>query len=330
MRITIADVASRAGVSKTTVSRVLNSKDDLDHETAARVRRVIEELGYVPSSGAVGLARGRTDVVGVLIPSLVWPWMGDMLQGVIDAVEAAGRGVMLFTFNRGDESMRRFSSQVSARSFDGLVVIEPEGTTDYIAGLHAKGLPVVMIDDRASQPGFPSVATTNYAGAASAGRHLIESGRRRPMVISGSQQFGCTVERLAGFADVFSGDGLSIDPELVLDGEFTFAGGVAAVERALATGIDFDAVFAHNDLSAAGAIRALLAAGRTVPGDVAVVGFDDVPLAGVTVPALSSVHQPLREMGEAAAQMLMSFVDGITVPESRRVIPTTLIVRESS
>ncbi|WP_029135548.1 LacI family DNA-binding transcriptional regulator [Nakamurella lactea] len=330
MRITIADVAARAGVSKTTVSRVLNSKGELDQVTASRVRQVIEELGYVPSSGAVGLARGRTDVVGVLIPSLTWPWMGEMLQGVIDAVEAAGRGVMLFTCNQGDASMRRFASQVSARSFDGLVVIEPEGTTDYIAGLHANGLPVVMIDDRARQPGFPSVATTNYAGAASAARHLFGSGRRRPLVIRGSEQFGCTVERLQGFADVYTGEGLSVEPELVLDGEFTLAGGVRAVEQVVADRLPFDAVFAHNDLSAAGAIRALLAAGRRIPDDVAVVGFDDVPLAEVTVPTLSSVHQPLREMGEAAAQMLMSFVNGTTVPHSRHVIPTTLIIRESS
>lgn len=330
MRITIADVAARAGVSKTTVSRVLNSKGDLDQETAARVRQVIQELGYVPSSGAVGLARGRTDIVGVLIPSLIWPWMGEVMQGVLDAAEAAGRGVMLFTCNRGDQSMQRFASQVSARSFDGLVVIEPEGTTDYIAGLHANGLPVVMIDDRASQPGFPSVATTNYDGAAAAARHLIGSGRRRPVVIRGSEPFGCTVERLAGFADVFAAEGIPIDPDLVLDGEFTLSGGERAIHALVAAGVAFDAVFAHNDLSAAGAVRALSAAGRRIPQDVAVVGFDDVPLTEATVPALTSVHQPLREMGEAAAQMLISFVDGVAIPESRRVIPTTLTIRDSS
>jgi len=125
MPITIADVASRAGVSKTTVSRVLNGKGELDASTANRVREVIDELGYVPSARAVNLARGRTRVVGMLVPSLTWPWMGDVLQGAVDVLESEGYGLLLFTCNRGDESMRQFATQVSAKSFDGLLVIEP-------------------------------------------------------------------------------------------------------------------------------------------------------------------------------------------------------------
>ena len=135
MPITIADVATRAGVSKTTVSRVLNGKGEVHSRTADRVRAVINDLGYVPSARAVGLARGRTRVVGMLVPALTWPWMGEVLQGAVDVVESEGYGLLLFTCNRGDESMRRFASQVSAKSFDGLLVIEPEGTLDFIATL---------------------------------------------------------------------------------------------------------------------------------------------------------------------------------------------------
>lgn len=330
MRITIADVALKSGVSKTTVSRVLNGKDDLDRGTAARVRRVIDELGYVPSSGAVGLARGRTGVVGVLVPSLIWPWMGDVLQGAIDALEAAAHGVMLFTCNRGDESMRRFVSQASAKSFDGLVVIEPEGTLDYISSLHANGLPVVMIDDRASQPLFPSVATTNFDGAKSAARHLLDTGRRHPVVIRGFAGFGCTKERLQGFAQVYAEAGLPIGPERVIDGEFTFDGGRTAIESLLVADVEFDAVFAHNDLSAAGALRGLRNARLAVPTDVAVVGFDDVALTAVTEPALTSVHQPLLEMGQAAANMLLAHVQGAPSLQTRQVIPTSLTIRDST
>lgn len=330
VRITIADIAFRSGVSKTTVSRVLNGGADLNETTAARVRQVINELGYVPSSGAVGLARGRTGIVGVLVPSLSWPWMGEVLQGAIDAIEAASHGVMLFTCNRGDQSMRRFASQVSARSFDGLVVIEPEGTLDYISGLHSQGLPVVMIDDRARQPLFPSVATTNFEGARTAALHLLGTGRKRPIVIRGSAGFGCTTERLEGFAAAYSDVGLPIGPDRVIDGEFTLDGGRLAIEKMLDAGVEFDAVFAHNDLSAAGALRTLRAAGLRVPADVAVVGFDDVALATVTEPALTSVHQPLREMGLAAADMLLSRIQGAPIIQTRYVIPTTLTVRESS
>ncbi len=330
VRITIADVARRANVSKTTVSRVLNGKSDLDVGTAARVRQVIDELGYVPSSGAVGLARGRTGVVGVLVPSLTWPWIAEVLQGAIDAIEAASHGVMLFTCNRGDESMRRFASQVSAKSFDGLVLIEPEGTLDYITGLHAKGLPVVMIDDRVRQPQFPTVATTNFAGAQSAARHLLDGGRRRPVVIRGSERYGCTTERIDGFEQVFNEAGIRVDPRLVVDGDFTFDGGRKRLMALLEAGVQFDAVFAHNDLSAAGALRALRTYGRNVPGDVAVVGFDDVPLAAVTETPLTSVHQPLWEMGTTAAQMLIAHFEEDPVPATRHIIPTTLTIRESS
>ncbi|MYR12313.1 LacI family DNA-binding transcriptional regulator, partial [Streptomyces sp. SID724] len=164
MRVTIADVAREAGVSKTTVSRVINTKGEVDRSTAARVREVIAQLGYVPSSGAVGLARGSSRTVGMLVPSLTWPWMGELLQGVVDTVEAADYGLLLFTCNRGAESVQRFTSQVSARAFDGLVVVEPENTLGHLTELHRDGLPIVLIDDRGHHPAFPSVVTTNHEG----------------------------------------------------------------------------------------------------------------------------------------------------------------------
>jgi LacI family transcriptional regulator len=329
--ITIADVAARAKVSKTTVSRVLNGKGELDESTAARVRAVIEELGYVPSSRAVGLARGRTRVVGMLVPSLTWPWIGDVLQGAVDVLETERYGLLLFTCNRGEESMRQFGAQVSAKSFDGLLVIEPEGTLDYITNLHRRGLPVVLIDDRDQTSGeIPSVSTTNHDGAGSAARHLLEIGRRRPLVITGPERFGCTRERLAGFAAVYAGAGQPISPDRVHIGDFTFAGGTDGVLAALASGVEFDAVFAHNDLAALGAMQGLLDSGLRIPQDVAVVGFDDIPSAAHTQPPLSTVHQPLREMGETAARTLLAHFEGTPLPNRPTVIPSSFTVRGST
>jgi LacI family transcriptional regulator len=328
--LTIADVARRAGVSKTTVSRVLNGKDDLDPATAARVRQAIEELGYVPSAGAVSLAKGRTRVVGMLVPSLTWPWVGEVLQGVVDVAEAEGYGMLLFSANRGEESIVRFASKVSAKAFDGLVVIEPEGTLEYLAELHRKGLPVVLIDDRGHRPEFPSVAPTNREGGASAAQHLLELGRRQPVVVTGPEALGCSQDRLEGFAAVYDDAGIPVDARRVVDGDFTFSGGRESIRRLIADGVEFDAVFAHNDLSAAGALRALAEASLRVPHDVAVVGFDDVPLASYTEPPLTTVRQELREMGETAARLLMRHLDGGTLPSAPVVLPTTLIVRGST
>jgi LacI family transcriptional regulator len=329
--ITIADVAARAKVSKTTVSRVLNGKGELDESTAARVRAVIEELGYVPSSRAVGLARGRTRVVAMLVPSLTWPWIGEVIQGAVDVLETERYGLLLFTCNRGEESMRQFGAQVSAKSFDGLLVIEPEGTLDYIAGLHRRGLPMVLIDDRDQISGeVPSVGTTNHDGAGSAARHLLQIGRTRPLVITGPERFGCTQQRLDGFASVFAEAGHPIPAGRVHQGDFTIAAGTDAVTAALESGKDFDAVFAHNDLSAIGALQSLLDSGRRVPQDVAVVGFDDIKNAAHTQPPLTTVHQPLREMGEAAARTLLAHFEGTPLPNRPTVIPTTFVSRAST
>ncbi|WP_328396067.1 LacI family transcriptional regulator [Streptomyces sp. NBC_00390] len=325
MRVTIADVAREAGVSKTTVSRVLNTRADVDSHTAARVREVIASLGYVPSSGAVGLARGSSRTIGMLTPPLTWPWMGEVLQGVVDTVEAAGYGLLLFTCNRGAESVDHFTSQVSARAFDGLLVVEPENTLDTITAMHRRGLPVVLIDDRGHHPEFPSVATTNREGGAAAARHLLTAGRTRPLVITGRRHFGCVRDRLEGFVDV-----MPTPAGRIADGDFTEISGRLAIERHLARGTVFDSVFAHNDLSAAGALRALRDAGRTVPDDIAVVGFDDIPMARHTEPPLTTVRQPMRRMGETAAGLLLSRLSGGPVPAEPVVLPTELVVRGSA
>lgn len=328
--ITIADVAARAGVSKTTVSRVLNGRGELDQATAERVRRVIEELGYVPSARAQSLARGHARTVGLLVPSLTWPWMGELVQGVIDTVEAAGYGMLLYTCNRGQESIRQFASQVSANAFDGLIVIEPEGTLDYIDRLHRRGLPVVLIDDREHRPTFASVATTNRVGGAQAARHLIELGRRTPLVVTGEVAWGCTQERLDGFVEEYRRAGLPVPAERIVEGDFTYERGRALVGGAIEAGLAFDALFAHNDLSAAGAMQAARARGRRVPDDVAVVGFDDIPLAAHTEPGLTTVHQPMREMGDTAARLLMDSLAGQALPMTPTVLPTSLVIRAST
>ncbi|MET7440246.1 LacI family DNA-binding transcriptional regulator [Streptomyces sp. NPDC004082] len=328
MRVTIADVAQAAGVSKTTVSRVLNTRGEVDASTAAKVRHVIDRMGYVPSSGAVGLARGNSRTVGMLVPSLTWPWMGEVLQGVVDTVEAADFGLLLFTCNRGAESVARFTHQVSARAFDGLLVVEPENTLGMLTALHRDGLPVVLVDDRGHHPEFPSVTAANAEGGAAAARHLLADGRRRPLVLTGPLRFGCVRDRLAGFRAAYADHG--IDVGQVTEGDFTEADGRARVGALLAAGRRFDAVFAHNDLAAIGVLGALRDAGLRVPEDVAVIGFDDIPVARHTEPSLTTVRQPMREMGETAARLLLARLAGHPSPSSPVVLPTRVTVRGSA
>ncbi|MDX2523529.1 LacI family DNA-binding transcriptional regulator [Streptomyces europaeiscabiei] len=329
MGSTIADVAARAGVSKTTVSRVLNGKGEIHENTVLKVRKAISELGYVPSAGAVGLARGTTQMIGMLVPDLAWVWSG-IVQAVVDTLESESFGLRMLTWNRGEESLRRLGLQVAAKSFDGLLVLEPEGALGYITELHESGLPVVLIDDRFQRPGFPYVTTTNREGGEQAARHLLEIGRRRPLVVTGPEAYGCTRERLGGFVDVYAQAGIELDQRRIICGDFQFENSRSAVAQALADGVEFDAVFGHNDPSAAGVLAALHGAGLEIPRDVAVVGFDDVELASYTYPALTTIRQPMWEMGEAAARLLLDHVRGSPEAAPSRTIPTSLVIRGSS
>lgn len=330
MRVTIAEVARRARVSKATVSRVLNNKGDVDATTAIRVREVIAATGYTPSARAVGLAKGRTQTVGMLVPGLTWPWMGDVLQGVADVLEARGYGLLLNTMNRGADSLTQFSKHVSANAFDGLLLVEPPDTLSYITQLHEDGLPMVMIDDRGHHPEFSSVATSNYEGAADAAAHLLTTGRSRLAMITGPNHFGCTRQRVDGFRATLDNAAVRFDGRLVIEGDFTRDAGVVAIREILQSGLAFDAVFAHNDLMAVGVLDGLRAAGRGVPDDVAVVGFDDIAVAAHTQPALTTVRQPSREMGEAAAALLLDHLAGEPLPDEPLIVPTSLVVRESA
>ncbi len=268
MPITIADVAARAKVSKTTVSRVLNGKGELDESTAARVRKVIDELGYVPSSRAVGLARGRTRVVGMLVPSLTWPWIGEVLQGAVDVLETERYGLLLFTCNRGDESMRQFGAQVSAKSFDGLLVIEPEGTLDYIATLHARG-PAGGPDRRPRpDPAGPDPERRHHQPHRRRGgrppprldRPAPAAGDRRPAAV---RLHACSAWTASPPRS--PRPATRSRPTACIPGDFTIACGFEGVQQALESGVEFDAVFAHNDLSAIGAMQAVLDSGRAHP-----------------------------------------------------------------
>ncbi|MFL6140309.1 MAG: LacI family DNA-binding transcriptional regulator [Labedaea sp.] len=330
MRVTIAEVARRARVSKTTVSRVLNNKGDVDAATAIRVREVIAATGYAPSARAVGLARGRTQTVGMLVPSLTWPWIGDVLQGVADVLEAQGYGLLLNTVNRGADSLTQFARHVSANAFDGLLLIEPPEAMGYITTLHESGLPMVMIDDRGYHPGFPSVATSNREGARDAAAHLLAAGRTRLAMISGPTEFGCTRDRIAGFRVGLADAGVAFDERLLVEGDFTRQGGLAAIRQLLGSGVAFDGLFAHNDLTAVGVLDGLREIGRAVPGDVAIVGFDDIPVAAHVQPPLTTVRQPSREMGEAAAAMLLSHLAGDPLPDAPLIVPTSLVIRDSA
>jgi LacI family transcriptional regulator len=329
-RPTINDIAKRASLSKASVSRALNGKQDVDPETRERVLKLAAQMGYVPSASARALSNGRSNYLGLLVPTLTWPWILEVLRGVAEEVERSGYSLILYTTTDGEDSERAFMSQVvPAGAVDGLALVIPFGMLAYIEGLAKGGLPVVVVDDRGHYPDLPTVATTNVEGGRAATAHLIEQGRQRIAMLNGPHDFGCNRDRLAGYKSALKDGGLRFDPRLVTDSDFKEEGGASAMGTLLAADPRLDAVFAANDVMAFGAMRALRNAGRRVPEDVAVVGFDDIPASAMTHPPLTTVRQPLYEMGRTAASMVMAAIRGESIAK-RVELPTSLVIRDSS
>jgi len=329
-RPTINDIAKRAGLSKASVSRALNGKQDVDPDTRQRVMKLAAQMGYVPSASARALSNGRSNCLGLLVPTLTWPWILEVLRGVAAEIESSGYSLILYTTAEGEESERAFMSQVvPAGAVDGLALVIPLGMLDYVERLAKGGLPVVVVDDRGHYPDLPTVATTNVEGGRTATRHLIEQGRQRIAMLNGPHDFGCNRERLEGYKSALQEAGLPFDPRHVTDSDFKETGGASAMSTLLEADPRLDAVFVANDIMAFGAMRALRSAGRRIPDDVAVVGFDDVPASAMTHPPLTTIRQPLYEMGRTAASMVMAAIRGEPIAQ-RIELPTSLVIRESS
>jgi LacI family transcriptional regulator len=330
-RVTIDDIARHAGVTKTTVSRALNDRPDVNAETRERIAGIAERLGYVPSATAKVLRTGRSHSLGLAWPSFTWPGILNILRGVSDVLDELGYQVMLFPLTRGEAAERDLVFRVMpSLPMDGLILILPPGMLRYVGELANRGMPVVLIDDRIEHRDrdFPSVGTTNVQGARDATDHLLRLGRRRIAMITGPMQQDVGRNRLLGYRQALDDAGVPFRPELVVPGNFEPDSARAGVAALLEAGVRFDALFSANDQMALAALRALHAAGVRVPDDVALVGFDDMDAACFSIPALTTVHQPLYQMGAAAARTVVAAAEGREI-ERHIEVPTRLVVRES-
>ncbi|HLZ21553.1 MAG TPA: LacI family DNA-binding transcriptional regulator [Ktedonobacterales bacterium] len=356
----IQDIARLAGVSVSTVSRVLNKKPDVETATRERVLRVMDEQGFVPNVSATRLAGGRSQILGVLVPSLSWPFIpgimhGDVvtslqwpllpeiMRGVTECVGETSYELLLYSISRERDHHEVINRILVTQLISGLLAIFPGQASEQLAHLHDHGLPVVLIDDQEAHPNLPWVGTDNRYGAYLAIKHLLRLGHRRIGYIRGL--YTCSEERYQGYSDALREAGLTPDPSLVLQGDFEFSGGRACARAFFAMPERPTAIFAGNDQMAYGVLATAQQQGVRVPEDVAVVGFDDLPISGYIRPALTTVHQPFFEMGQRAAQLLISLVDTpasfstparhVSVPASstaaapRIQLATSLTVRES-
>ncbi|MER5714574.1 LacI family DNA-binding transcriptional regulator [Streptomyces sp. NPDC002132] len=339
-RPTLEEVAARAGVGRGTVSRVINGSPRVSDATRAAVEAAVAELGYVPNTAARALAANRTDAIALVVPEpetrfFAEPYFSDIVRGV-GAELSDTEMQLLLIFAGSDRERRRLAQYLAAHRVDGVLLVSvhaDDPLPDLLAQLE---IPAVISGPRSAAETLPSVDSDNYGGARSAVEHLLAQGRRRIAHITGRLDVYGAQRRVDGYRDALSDAGCEVDEGLVQPGDFTEEGGRRAMADLLARTPELDAVFAGSDVMAAGARQALREAGRRIPDDVALVGYDDSAIARHMDPPLTSVRQPIEEMGRRMLDLLLTEIADRRPTASRELEPrqvvlaTELVQRASS
>ena len=326
---TLAEVAAAAGVSAMTVSRALNDQRGVSRKTRDAIVRMASEMGYVTNRVAQKLSSGQSRVIGVLADHLDNPFISSLVTGVVRAAAAVDNEVLIYSLvdhqKRPPVKVLRLLQQFT----DGVVALLPY-EFGFVEALAEGHMPVVTIDNPSKHPGLPSVAADSYDGARKAISHLAELGHKRIAFVSGAEQLESARQRRRAYDDAVAILGLVRDPALVLKGNYTLESGRAAGEQLLKLKKHPTAVFASNDLSAFGLMAVLQERGLRIPEDISVVGFDDLPAAAQVHPALTTVRQPIEDLGRAAVNTLLALIAGLSAASTQVTLPTELVVRQST
>lgn len=333
-RPTLEQVAERAGVGRGTVSRVINGSPRVSDRTRVAVEAAIADLGYVPHRAARALAGNRADAVALVVPEpetrlFAEPYFASIIRGV--STELAEADIqLLLTLSSTATERERFAQYAAGNRVDGVLLVSVHGEDPLPELLAENGIPAVMNGRRSADESFPHVDGDNVGGARAAVRHLLERGAAAVATITGSRDMYAAQCRLDGYYEELAASGVDEDEGLVAHGDFSEEGGYRAMYELLGRRPGLDAVFCASDLTAAGARRALREAGRSVPGDVALVGFDDSAIARHMDPPLTSVRQPTEEMGRAMTRALLAEIAGEPAAAPGLILPTELVRRASS
>ena len=327
--ITLAEVAQAARVSPMTASRAINNRSGVSGETRQHVLQVAADLGYVVNRAAQKLSGGRSHIIGVIATDLENQFTSALIAGTSDAAWEAGYETLIYAHvdreKRPSGSVMQLLRQIS----DGVIAVLPL-QFDYLDELASIHIPVITVDHRGEHAEFPSIATDCHGGARLAIKHLIDLGHRRIAYIAGDERLASARDRHHAYCETLAQYGLPLDPALIVPGDFTQGRGFAATRELLALGEPPSAIFAANDLMAFGAIAAIREAGLRVPDDISVIGFDDIPTAAQFYPPLTTVRQPLHQIGRSAVSTLLALIAGIDPASPQVTLPTDLVVRAST
>jgi DNA-binding LacI/PurR family transcriptional regulator len=330
-RVNIRFVARKAGVSPQTVSRVLNNRPDVAAETRQRVQDVITQLGYRPSALARGLSSQRTRTLGLITADFSDYFFTQVIAGAEAEARQYGYRFMLGSTERNPEDEPEYIRLLTEHHVDGILFARPSTEPDnrYLVNLLRDGVPVVTTAYHIPGEALTVIDVDNVDGGLQATRCLLERGHRRIAMISGPGSWKSVHDRTQGYIMALEAAGMVFDPSLVAWADWSFRSGYQAAQELLARGPLFSALFVHNDQMAIGALRALHEAGCRTPEDVSVVGYDDIPMAEYCQPPLTTIRQPMREVGALATRLLIQAVEKPGAPQKELLLKTELILRDS-
>lgn len=327
---TIADIAKAVGVSRATVSLALNGKPGVAPETRRQVLKTAKKLSYKPNALAKGLVLRRTETLGVIIPDISSPFYAELVRGVEQEASANGYHLILCTTAGKLSKEELYLRLLGERRVDGMILMTPRGDEEVIRQLQSEEFPLVVADrDVQAADGVVEVIVDNLHGALIAMEYLIGLGYRRIGFIGGTPTLQASRDRLRGYQLAIHEHGLPFQDDWVCTGDFLKEGGYRCMKELISIEPPLDAVFAASDLMAIGAIQAIREVGKRVPDDIAIVGFDDIPLAAHFDPPLTTVRQPMAEMGAMACRLLLQLIRGEEILERKVILQTELIVRGS-
>lgn len=330
MLVTIRDVAARAGVSVATVSRVVNhSPHRVSPATRRRVASAVRSMGYHANIIAQGLKQRRTRTIALIVPDISNPFFPAIARGIEDRAQERGYAVLLCNTYEDLARERTYLDLLRKRMIDGLIFATIGSNTRHLRTLRDERLPVVLVARGVDGVPIDAVLVDNFRGEFEATSHLISLGHRRIVHIAGPASLHVAAERRRGYLRALEAAGVPEQDAVVAEGDFSSDGGREAARALLKQNRPFTAVAAANDLMAIGAMEALRHAGKRVPDDVAVVGFDDITFASLVSPALTTVAQPKYRMGQLAMDRLLELMDGSDAGPRQTVLPPKLVVRES-
>ena len=329
--ITIRDVAAEAEVSEATVSRVINKSARVSYQTKKKVREAIDKLDYSPNANARHLRRSETKLIGLVIPDIWNPFFGGIVKGVEDLARDNDYNVVLFNTSGLLARERKCINVLKDRRVDGMIYMGKTYDQQRIDLLANCDFPIVIISREENEIDYPTVNIDNYQAAYDMTNYLIETGYQNIAFISGPEEdTTASLKRAKGYKQALTDNGLQFNSDLLVNGDFTLKSGYQGIEEILEQTSNLDAVFAANDEMAVGAMRQIREQGHSIPDDIAVAGFDNISLVDYVEPRLTTVVQPVYELGQAGINALLKLIQGKELEDDNIVLDYDIVVREST